>query len=503
MAVAVSSWFTMVAAIYFQMTADSKDTFSIYKAEFGFGWFEIQLLWAARNLGASLGFLTDLLYSKLTNVEGNARKNLRVCIVYLIGAAFLAVGYLLVRWFIGDKEPGFHVILFFAMVIAGQGQNVVTTANLMVFAVHFPNNGAAVGIIQAYSSFGSYVFILLNDVFFKGSPRMLLVSMAVLPAIISIFFAAGLAFSNWRNNQELNSDGYLLKSFGWCGVFAAFWITVMKGVNFPNQNVAAAGGTQLDTIATVAAGPNPTSGDPVASTQNTATGDDAPIRYPIRERILILVPEAMNICYLLLLFAAGSSLGTYMVVSQHIDIFSKPYGYSKTSNKNLVSIWSGLNFIGNICGGLLSDRICKRFGYSRVWVIACSQILMIIGNFVCAFAPTLLYGMVLLAFASGVVGGVVPNIVCELFGIENFRTNYNNIRVVAAIVAFGLKFIAKSEKASVQNCHGNKCFQALFIISAVVCLGSMIVAVVMIYINNENQQGEEGTGETGGTTDAS
>lgn len=175
-------------------------------------------------------------------------------------------------------------------------------------------------------------------------------------------------------------------------------------------------------------------------------------------------------------------MGCSTAVINNMTIFGDPYNYSKTEIKNMVSLWSAFTFVGSICGGFFTDCCLHNLGWSRLWVQTAVQVLMVGGHLLCQYV-SLVYGASLLAVCYGVIMGLIPTITYELFGVENLRTNFNNVNLATSLGSLFFVFIAKIEEGAhkVQPCHGNNCYRYSFIAFASCCGVSAFLSLVLCF----------------------
>lgn len=92
-----------------------------------------------------------------------------------------------------------------------------------------------------------------------------------------------------------------------------------------------------------------------------------------------------------------------------------------------VSLLSIMNCSGRIFAGLTSDYLKHNYGLQRSVFLVLSSVLFILGCFLISFNSTSTYVVwctSILGFSYGCLFGIGPVLTSELFGLENFSSNW-------------------------------------------------------------------------------
>ncbi|QHN87191.1 Protein NUCLEAR FUSION DEFECTIVE [Arachis hypogaea] len=174
---------------------------------------------------------------------------------------------------------------------------------------------------------------------------------------------------------------------------------------------------------------------------------------------------------------------------------SQSLGYKKAHIFiSLVSIW---NFLGRVGGGYVSELLVGDYAYPRPAALAVFQLIMTFGHvFITMGWPGSMYvSTLLIILGYGAHWAIVPATASELFGLRNFGSLYNFITlsnpmgtlVFSSIIASKIyDYEAEKQARGLHasdplECNGSICFFLTSIIMAGLCIVGALLCMVLVF----------------------
>ncbi|KAK9818432.1 hypothetical protein WJX72_012528 [[Myrmecia] bisecta] len=162
----------------------------------------------------------------------------------------------------------------------------------------------------------------------------------------------------------------------------------------------------------------------------------------------------------------------------------------RTSSSVFVSVFSIANCIGRIISGFVPDHLMRTYWLPRTVALILLTAIMTLASFLNAFASLKLLslGALLTGMAFGGFQGLTPAVTSELFGLQNFATNYALVQLGSAL---GSTFLAtwlagtmydralERHPSPTGTCIGTDCFRTTFLIVAGLSGLAMLLSLLL------------------------
>lgn len=154
-----------------------------------------------------------------------------------------------------------------------------------------------------------------------------------------------------------------------------------------------------------------------------------------------------------------------------------------------VAVISLMNCSGRLTSGFISDKLVKKYGLQRMWVLVTALFVSIAGHVFTIHnqqANNFWIISALIGFSYGLVFGVFPTIVSESFGLKYFSQNWGWVASSPVITsyAFNLLFgkIYDAHSDSQHTCReGVGCYSQAFHITSLVNVATITLALYVIF----------------------
>ncbi|KAI3803257.1 hypothetical protein L1987_31406 [Smallanthus sonchifolius] len=189
--------------------------------------------------------------------------------------------------------------------------------------------------------------------------------MGVFPAAVSIFCAGFIKIIPYAHPENVVESGFrkgLISSYPWIVMVAD--VILFVGISVPS----------LVHVWRAAMAPVVAVAPPHVAVAVAQTGEDARIGF---------LRTVRSSRFWFLLISSALATGAYASLLNNIHVFAKSLKMSNLDVKNLISISSGLSFLGSLSLGVLSDWVLKHYGCGRPWFLVVSTLCMIGGHIIC------------------------------------------------------------------------------------------------------------------------
>ncbi|OVA19508.1 Nodulin-like [Macleaya cordata] len=496
-------WFMLFAPFLIMASAGATYVYGIYSKEIkkslGYDQMTLNLLGFFKDLGTTVGIFSGLL-GEVTPPWS----------VLLVGAAMNFAGYFMVWLAVTGRisKPLIWQMCLY-ICIGANSQNFANTSVLVTCVKNFPESrGILVGLLKGLTGLSGAVMTQLYLAIYGNDSKSLILLVAWLPAIISIFFVYNIR--TMKVVQQPNQSRVLYK-YLFISTALAVFIMVITIVQ-KQKTFSHAGYVTTATIVCILL--------------------FIPLAVSIKEEVVLWnlkkgtlkPPTTVTVDNPPVVDPIHSPFPTTQVVEDQkpkvshcfSDIFKPPdRGEDYTILQALLSLDMFLLMVGTFSGlgtsltafdnlgqiGFVSEILLSKWGFPRTLVMALVLLVSCIGHILIAFAfPGSLYvASVIIGFCYGAQITLIYTIISELFGLKYYSTLFNcgvlamplgsyvfNVRVAGklydreALKQLKLKGLSR-ESVKDLTCIGKQCYKACFFILAVVsfigALSSLILAM--------------------------
>ncbi|GJY53056.1 nuclear fusion defective 4-like protein, partial [Tanacetum coccineum] len=89
-----------------------------------------------------------------------------------------------------------------------------------------------------------------------------------------------------------------------------------------------------------------------------------------------------SVNFWVLFVTSGCTIGSAKAMLNNLSQIGESLGFSKKDIQGITSQWSVFVFFGCYFGGLISDKLLKKFKIGRPWTMAVSQAVMFVGHMI-------------------------------------------------------------------------------------------------------------------------
>ncbi|RPA82074.1 MFS general substrate transporter [Ascobolus immersus RN42] len=429
----------------------------------------------------------------------------------LLGAAGLLAGYypIHVAYEKGEGSISVAMLCFFAF-ITGVGSCCSFNAALKAAALNWPKNrGAATAFPLAAFGLSAFFFSTLSSWLFPGDTSSFLLVLAVATSatiFVSFFFLRVIHLPRSVGYTALPDSGsgsnvlHRTKS----GDSIPRVQEIEPGTassSSPRPVVDNRDPATLDETSSILSKSSDEEDLEAASTKHRKGSSVDGVHVDIRGMALV-----KEIDFWLLWFMLGLMTGVGLMTINNIghsvkalwmafDPTTTPEYIQKRQALH-VSILSILSFTGRIISGTTSDHIKKNHGLQRIWLLVAAASLFILAQTIALNVENPYYLWMVSSctgLAYGLLFGVFPTIVSEVFGIHGLSQNWGCMTVAAVISGqtfnffFGRIFDSHTTTdplTGLRECHlGLACFKDAYYITL---FSSFVALALALYTINRN-----------------
>ncbi|KAI3797073.1 hypothetical protein L1987_39763 [Smallanthus sonchifolius] len=514
-----SRWLSLFAGIFLQMAYDFTTTYAIITPTLhqdkNLTVLNLTTVAFIKNIATNFSLLVGLVFffiiSTRRMVPVTCFARFGFIFTVLLAAVFIFLGYLLIWLDITDKLKAHKALYHVFVFCVGHSTSIINSANFTISMMNFSNHhGTVIGLMQGYFHISGSIFMDLNKVFFQGHMGDFLIFMAVFPPAVSIICSGFIKINPYENPDNVVERGFrhrfiysgsviglTIVIVGLLDHFYDFkrsnpWMVVVSDVllfiaiSFPIlvHVWTAAGAPPVVVVAPPP--PSPAAGDEVA-------------------RIgLSKIFKSSRFWFLLI--SSALATGAYSSLFDNINFFAKPLKLSEPEVMNIISISSGLSFLGSLIFGVVSDRALKSHGCGRPWFLTVSTVFMIGGHIICRFGHLFIGASIVGAFYKHLA--LLPVIAVELFSLQDCDVVLPALEIAkgacSLLLSLSVVFQDKSHKKIHGGCYGKDCFIWSYWSYAIVCLVAFLLSLILgcltqqTYLNAQVNLQNEGGGGGGG-----
>lgn len=177
------------------------------------------------------------------------------------------------------------------------------------------------------------------------------------------------------------------------------------------------------------------------------------------------------------------------IVTAQYNIHKNADGSPASLQAVQVSTISIASFSGRVIAGVLSDFLHKKLKAQRQWVVIGTIFMFGIGQVLLIFTnslSTITLISLIIGGGYGLLNGTYPAIIADDFGVAAFSTAWGLICSGSIIILFsldkyfGIIYDSQSDEGAV-CLKGNNCYRAAFEVSAILCVFTLLVTLVLMY----------------------
>ncbi|KAF8021608.1 hypothetical protein BT93_G1913 [Corymbia citriodora subsp. variegata] len=528
-------WFMMFASFLIMAGSGATYLFGVYsediKSTLGYDQSTLNLLSSCKDLGANVGVLSGLIAEVAPT-----------WLVLLIGSAMNFTGYFLIWLAITRRIPRPAVWQMCVYICIGaNSQNFANTGALVTCVKNFPENrGIMIGLMKGFVGLSGAMMTQLYYAIYGDDSKFLILLIAWLPAVISIFFVytiRKMKLSTHPNELKVFYE-YLAITVLLALLILALTIS-QEQVSFSHAASAVSAvavcfltflplgivvreewatwkqsKTQQPTTTTVGVADDASSPardleihatDQPKQEENDNT-DDASccanvFKPPERGADYTIMQALLSLDMITLFVATFCGLGSSLAVMDNLGQIGESLGYPQHTISTFVSLVSVWNYFGRVFAGFISEIIYEKWKVPRPVIMMLSLVLSGVGDLLVAFpAPGSVYvASLLIGFSYGAQLTLIFIVISELFGLKYYSTLFNcgqlasplgsyilNVLVVGRLydeeatrqlAARGLTRSAQKEL----TCIGRQCYRTSFsILGGVNVFGALVLLVLVI-----------------------
>mmetsp|Transcript_14199 Transcript_14199/g.42879 ORF Transcript_14199/g.42879 Transcript_14199/m.42879 type:complete len:728 (-) Transcript_14199:369-2552(-) len=522
-----SKWLTFSFAALLQLSSGLGYTFSIYsndlKKHFDYSQAQIAGIGTACNVGGYMPIFAGLFYDRLKRYN-----QVGPMLTVMIGVVLQFGGYY-GMWLaaMGKFECSYVGMLLLAMA-ACNGQAWYETAGLVTSVRNFETErGTVIGILKAFLGLSASAYITIYVSFIEPDAIRFLRILALAPTAVALFSGFFINYVPFIQ-IEPHTKSHAFHMIFTAVIALAFYQTVIAIARTEAQSINFWTGVLMTSAVAVLLlpvmaipfifggpravelnikshhkpvrkGPMPSiaahTGDdasrPLLGSSNDGNGNGEGEHRAINpvEKTPLQCMVCLDFWLLFLVNGISSGCGLTLLNNLGQQVIALGSG-SKSSQAGYVSLFSVANCLSRLLAGFIPDRLMKSYGTSRTVSLIALSAMAAISAVVTAFSGLqLLNASAFLAgFAFGGMQGITPAITSELFGLENFATNYAIIQAGPAIGSYAM---ATSLAGAMYNwvmdhyhqkghfCRGPLCFRYTFLIVAALAVVATIFATIV------------------------
>ncbi|KAI3847880.1 hypothetical protein MKW92_001885 [Papaver armeniacum] len=534
-------WFMLFSSFLIMGSAGATYVFGIYSKEIktvlGYDQKTLNLLGFFKDLGTTIGVLSGLLAEVAPP-----------WFTLLVGAALNFTGYFMLWLSVAGKVSKPHIWQMCLYICMGaNSQNFANTSVLVTCVKNFPENrGSMMGLLKGFTGLSGAVMTQIYLAIYGNDSKSLILLIAWLPAVISIFFVGFIrlmkvvrgiderkVFFNYlyisislavfimimiivEKQHPFSHGGYVTTGTIVCFLlFLPLAITIQQefilwnrkqedikspptAVKIENPSEAVAPKSSLKVLDSDK--PNKTE---VSCFSNVFSP-------PARGEDYTILQALLSIDMLMLFFATFCGMGTTLTAMDNLGQIGESLGYPTHAISTFVSLVSIWNYFGRVGSGFFSEILLSKWKVPRPLVMASILLLSCIGFLIVAFPfPGSIYlASVITGFCYGAELLLLYTIISELFGLKYYATLFNcgmlasplgsyvfNVRVAGvlydneALKQLHIKGLER-ESGDDLTCIGTQCFRVAFLILTAVAFSGALTTLYLVIRTRKFYQGD-------------
>ncbi|XP_024544900.1 protein NUCLEAR FUSION DEFECTIVE 4 isoform X2 [Selaginella moellendorffii] len=502
-------WLGLSAAMIMMGCAGLTYTYAVYsehmKQRLHFSQEDVDDIGAAKDLGGVVGVLSGLFYNMYPP-----------WVTIGIGAALHFFGYTMVWMTVAGKvAPSFWLLCMYSAVGNG-GDNWIDTACMMTSLQNYEEQrGTAMGILKAQLGLSGAIFVMIYEVFLEPNVNQFLLLMSLVPTLAYVLLAFFVRPFDHTEDEDPSAPPRFKMAFITVLVLGIFMmvslaskeyfkeskllqlmtITIMlsimlimytiplirfprkffppssEGIDLPKLETKAydlqdAEEERLNLLKTGADPSQVLTHSQIATPAAASTGHTT------------LKDALADFNFWLVFLVVTIGAGTGVAIINNLAQIGKSLRAGGTDiYVGLISVWSCFGRLGS---GYGSDLLMRR-GYPRTLCLLIDQMIMALCCLLLAtgLISSLFIGSALTGLSYGAYWTLIPAILSEVFGVQNFTVLYKLVSLGPPLGSYILSakvmgslydeeaalYRQKSGGASVpaggddlNNCYGSKCF---------------------------------------------
>ncbi|KAI3856713.1 hypothetical protein MKX03_029980 [Papaver bracteatum] len=534
-------WFMLFSSFLIMGSAGATYVFGIYSKEIktvlGYDQKTLNLLGFFKDLGTTIGVLSGLLAEVAPP-----------WFTLLVGAALNFTGYFMLWLSVAGKVSKPHIWQMCLYICMGaNSQNFANTSVLVTCVKNFPENrGSMMGLLKGFTGLSGAVMTQIYLAIYGNDSKSLILLIAWLPAVISIFFVGFIrlmkvvrgiderkVFFNYlyisislavfimimiivEKQHPFSHGGYVTTGTIVCFLlFLPLAITIQQEFILWNRK-------QEDIKSPPTAVKIESASEAVVSKSSLKVLDsDKPNKTeiscfsnvfspPARGEDYTILQALLSIDMLMLFFATFCGMGTTLTAMDNLGQIGESLGYPTHAISTFVSLVSIWNYFGRVGSGFFSEILLSKWKVPRPLVMASILLLSCIGFLIVAFPfPGSIYlASVITGFCYGAELLLLYTIISELFGLKYYATLFNcgmlasplgsyvfNVRVAGvlydneALKQLSIKGLER-ESGDDLTCIGTQCFRVAFLILTAVAFSGALTTLYLVVRTRKFYQGD-------------
>ncbi|XP_026440256.1 protein NUCLEAR FUSION DEFECTIVE 4-like [Papaver somniferum] len=534
-------WFMLFSSFLIMGSAGATYVFGIYSKEIktvlGYDQKTLNLLGFFKDLGTTIGVLSGLLAEVAPP-----------WFTLLVGAALNFTGYFMLWLSVAGKVSKPHIWQMCLYICMGaNSQNFANTSVLVTCVKNFPENrGSMMGLLKGFTGLSGAVMTQIYLAIYGNDSKSLILLIAWLPAVISIFFVGFIrlmkvvrgiderkVFFNYlyisislavfimimiivEKQHPFSHGGYVTTGTIVCFLlFLPLAITIQQEFILWNRK-------QEDIKSPPTAVKIESPSEAVVSQSSLKIIDsDKPQKTevscfsnvfspPARGEDYTILQALLSIDMLMLFFATFCGMGTTLTAMDNLGQIGESLGYPTHAISTFVSLVSIWNYFGRVGSGFFSEILLSKWKVPRPLVMASILLLSCIGFLIVAFPfPGSIYlASVITGFCYGAELLLLYTIISELFGLKYYATLFNcgmlasplgsyvfNVRVAGvlydneALKQLQIKGLRR-ETGDDLTCIGTQCFRVAFLILTAVAFSGALTTLYLVIRTRKFYQGD-------------
>ncbi|KAL0482082.1 hypothetical protein AKO1_015543 [Acrasis kona] len=201
------------------------------------------------------------------------------------------------------------------------------------------------------------------------------------------------------------------------------------------------------------------------------------------------IQMVITLDFWMLIVTIVAGIGGAQLILTNLSSIVLSYGGQDGLQVYLLVAYALASCFGRIPIGFIADGYPNYI--SRATLLNISILLMGIAMILMSVLPiAFIFPLIILVgFSHGGIHIMMSSLVCEKYGTKFYGVNMSLFNLAAATSSYLIgtllasKVYQSSVKGSSKQCHGMKCYQLTFIITASICLLSFILGFVLMYRN--------------------
>ncbi|KAI3950338.1 hypothetical protein MKW92_013058 [Papaver armeniacum] len=536
-------WFMFFAALLLMGSTGGAYIFGIYSKEIkrtlGYDQKTLNTLGFFKDLGSTIGIFSGLIAEVTPN-----------WFVLLVGASLNFVGYFMVWISISGRISKPHIWQMCLYICVGaNSQNFTLTSVTVTSVKNFPDNrGTLIGLLKGFTGLSGAVMTQLYLAIYGNDSKSLILFIAWLPAVISIFFSYAIRLI--KVNRQSKVEKRVIYKYLWISVVLALFIMAITITqkqktfshsgyvvtativcillltplsisikeelvlwNLMKKDLTPPEMIIVETPSLVKPIPQPLNMTPSMEEENQKPKISCftdVFKPPERGEDYTILQAILSIDMLLLVSGGFCGLGTSLTAIDNLGQIGESLGYPTLTISTFISLMSIWNYFGRVCIGLTSEILLTKWKFPRTLVMAIVLLFSCSGHILIAFPfPGSIYmASVIIGFCYGAHVTLIFTIISELFGLKYYSTLYNcgilamplgsyvfNVRVAGflydreALKQLNVLGLGRDIGKEL-TCIGKHCYRLCFIILAAAAFIGAISSFVLFIRTRKFYQGD-------------